>query len=297
MPRRSFLVYRQPPSLPPAAAMAAQREVFIVGVARTPIGNISGSLASLSAPALGAVSIREALRRARVAPAEVQEVFMGNVLTANVGQAPARQAARAAGIPDACVCTTVNKVCASGAKAIILAAQVRERKSTQQQQHRTLPHLRVALTHARAQSIILGTADVAVAGGMESMSNAPYVLPKARAGMRLGHGEVVDSVIKDGLWDPYGNVHMGICAEQCSRCARVAAARARARVASKAQRGSQLLTGRGAAGSTASAALRKTRTRWKAMRVLRRPLLPARLRTRWSPWKCRAAARALRRRL
>ena len=107
--------------------MAAQREVFIVGVARTPIGNISGSLASLSAPALGAASIREALRRARVAPAEVQEVFMGNVLTANVGQAPARQAARAAGIPDACVCTTVNKVCASGAKAIILAAQVRER--------------------------------------------------------------------------------------------------------------------------------------------------------------------------
>ena len=91
------------------------------------------------------------------------------------------------------------------------------------------------LTHARAQSIILGTADVAVAGGMESMSNAPYVLPKARAGMRLGHGEVVDSVIKDGLWDPYGNVHMGICAEQCSRCVRGAAARARARVAGKAQ--------------------------------------------------------------
>jgi len=131
--------------------MAAQREVFICGVARTPIGNINGSLASLPAPQLGAVAIREALRRARVAPAEVQEVFMGNVLTANVGQAPARQAryngqraplsaaerltrapsplcarkaARAAGIPDACVCTTVNKVCASGAKAIILAAQV-----------------------------------------------------------------------------------------------------------------------------------------------------------------------------
>ena len=110
--------------------MAAQREVFICGVARTPIGNINGSLASLSAPALGAVSIREALRRARVAPSEVQEVFMGNVLTANVGQAPARQAARAAGIPDTCVCTTVNKVCASGAKAIILAAQARTRTAT-----------------------------------------------------------------------------------------------------------------------------------------------------------------------
>lgn len=108
--------------------MAAQREVFICGVARTPIGNINGSLASLSAPALGALSIREALARARVSPAEVQEVFMGNVLTANVGQAPARQAARAAGIPDSCVCTTVNKVCASGAKAIILAAQARQQQ-------------------------------------------------------------------------------------------------------------------------------------------------------------------------
>jgi acetyl-CoA C-acetyltransferase len=212
--------------------MAAQREVFICGVARTPIGNINGSLASLSAPALGALSIREALARARVSPAEVQEVYMGNVLTANVGQAPARQAARAAGIPDSCVCTTVNKVCASGAKAIILAAQARPSSSRLGAFAlvRCCPHARCA-----TQSIILGTAEVAVAGGMESMSNAPYLLPKARAGMKMGHGEVVDAVIKDGLWDPYGNVHMGICAEKCSRCAN-AAKRGRAESAESAQR-------------------------------------------------------------
>ncbi len=105
----------------------AGREVFICGSARTPIGTLNSALASLSAPQLGAAAIREALRRAGVAPSEVQELFMGNVLTANVGQAPARQAALAAGIPEACVCTTVNKVCASGTKAIILAAQVRAR--------------------------------------------------------------------------------------------------------------------------------------------------------------------------
>ena len=182
--------------------MSASREVFICGAARTPFGKLGGSLAALPAPALGAAAIREALRRARVAPGEVQELFMGNVLSGNVGQAPARQAALAAGVPQSCVCTTVNKVCASGAKAVILAAQ----------------------------SIMLGTADVVVAGGMESMSNAPYYLPRVRQGLRMGHSDVVDAVIKDGLWDPYGNVHMGMCAELCSRCA--AARRASRRVQS-----------------------------------------------------------------
>ncbi len=168
----------------------ADVEVFICGAARTPMGNLNGSLSSMTAPALGAVALKEALRRARVPPEAVQEAYFGCVLTGNVGQAPARQVALAAGLPTSVVCTTVNKVCASGTKAVILAAQ----------------------------SLKLGACDVAVAGGCESMSNAPYYLPKARAGLRLGHGEVVDGVIKDGLWDPYGNVHMGVCAELCSRC-------------------------------------------------------------------------------
>jgi hypothetical protein len=266
--------------------MAAQREVFICGVARTPIGNINGSLASLSAPALGALSIREALARARVSPAEVQEVYMGNVLTANVGQAPARQAARAAGIPDSCVCTTVNKVCASGAKAIILAAQARSSSS------RFYACALVRSPHARCatQSIILGTAEVAVAGGMESMSNAPYLLPKARAGMKMGHGEVVDAVIKDGLWDPYGNVHMGICAEKCSRCAN-AAKRGSAESAERAAC-FVALTWRCRTETTASGGLRRTRTLLRATRARRRPSRPARFPTSWWQWKWRAAARA-----
>ena len=163
------------------------RDVFICGAARTPIGNLNGSLSSLSAPQLGALAVADALRRARVAPSEVEELLLGCVLTAGVGQAPARQACRAAGLPDSVVCTTVNKVCASGAKAILLAAQA-----------------------------IQSGADVVVAGGMESMSNCPYYI-RARQGLRLGHSQALDGVIHDGLWDPYGNQHMGACAELCGR--------------------------------------------------------------------------------
>ncbi|MCO5567301.1 hypothetical protein L7F22_020991 [Adiantum nelumboides] len=164
------------------------RDVCIVGVARTPMGSLSGSLSSLPATKLGSIAIQGALNRAGVHPELVEEVFFGNVLSANVGQAPARQAALGAGIPHSVVCTTVNKVCASGMKAMMLAAQ----------------------------SIQLGHNDVVVAGGMESMSNAPYYLPKARQGYRLGHGEVVDGMMKDGLWDVYNDCGMGVCAELCA---------------------------------------------------------------------------------
>ena len=165
-------------------------DVYIVGSARTPIGVLNGSLAQVSAVQLGAVAVREALARARVPAAEVQELYLGNVLSAGIGQAPARQVALGAGLKESTVCTTVNKVCASGLKAVILAAQ----------------------------SIALGACDVAVAGGAESMSNCPYYLTGARAGLRMGNSVAVDGVIHDGLWDPYGNKHMGACAETCSRC-------------------------------------------------------------------------------
>lgn len=164
------------------------REVYIVSVARTPIGSFGGALASFSAPRLGAIVIKEAVKRAGIKPADVQEVYMGNVLTANVGQAPAKQANIYAGLPDTIPCTTVNKVCASGMKAIMLAAQ----------------------------SILLGDNDVVVAGGMESMSNVPYYLDKARNGYRLGHGNVIDGIVKDGLWDVYKDFHMGNAAEICA---------------------------------------------------------------------------------
>eukprot|EP00250_Pteridium_aquilinum_P008683 c18131_g1_i1 orf=337-1557(-) len=164
------------------------RDVCIVGVARTPMGSLSGCLSSLAATKLGSIAIQGALNNAGVQPELVEEVFFGNVLSANVGQAPARQAALGAGIPNSVVCTTVNKVCASGMKAMMLAAQ----------------------------SIQLGHNDVVVAGGMESMSNAPYYLPKARQGYRLGHGEVVDGMMKDGLWDVYNDCGMGVCAEICA---------------------------------------------------------------------------------
>ncbi|RVW87175.1 putative acetyl-CoA acetyltransferase, cytosolic 2 [Vitis vinifera] len=150
------------------------RDVCIVGVARTPMGGFLGSLSSLSATKLGSIAIRE--------------VFFGNVLSANLGQAPARQAALGAGIPNSVVCTTINKVCASGMKAIMFAAQ----------------------------SIQLGVNDVVVAGGMESMSNAPKYLVCARNGSRLGHDTIVDGMIKDGLWDVYNDFGMGICAEICA---------------------------------------------------------------------------------
>ncbi len=164
------------------------REVVIVGAARTPIGAFQGALAKLTAPQLGAVAIKAALERAGVSPDQVSETIMGCVLQAGVGQAPARQAAIFAGLPDTVPAVTINKVCGSGLKAVI----------------------------AGAQAIALGDAEVVVAGGMESMSNAPYLSPNMRGGARMGHVELKDALVHDGLWDVYGNVHMGLCAEECS---------------------------------------------------------------------------------
>jgi len=164
------------------------REVVIVGAARTPMGAFLGSLASVPAPMLGAVAIRAALERAGVGPESVDEVVLGNVLQAGVGQAPARQAAIFAGLPEKTPCWTLNKVCGSGLKAVI----------------------------AGAQAIALGDADVVVAGGMESMSNVPYYDRSTRTGARMGNVELVDGMIHDGLWDVYGQQHMGMCAEHCA---------------------------------------------------------------------------------
>ena len=165
------------------------KEIVIVGFARTPIGSFQGSLASFTAPKLGAHAIQAALARAGVKPEQVSEVIMGNVLTAGVGQAPARQAMLAAGIPNSVPALTINKVCGSGMKAIMLAVQ----------------------------AIQSGESDIVVAGGQESMSNAPYLMPAARNGFRMGNSQVVDSMIHDGLWDPYSNQHMGNCGELCAR--------------------------------------------------------------------------------
>ncbi|GKA63314.1 acetyl-CoA acetyltransferase, cytosolic 1-like protein [Tanacetum coccineum] len=164
------------------------RDVCIVGVARTPIGDFLGSLSSLSATTLGSLAIHSALQRASVPPNLVQEIFFGNVLSANLGQAPARQAALGAGIPHSVVCTTINKVCSSGMKAVMIAAH----------------------------SIQVGANDVVVAGGMESMSNVPKYLPNSRKGLRLGHESVVDGMVKDGLWDVYNDFGMGVCGELCA---------------------------------------------------------------------------------
>ncbi len=163
--------------------------VVIVSAARTPIGGFLGDLKSLAAPELGAVAIRAAVERAGLKPEAIQEVIMGNVLPAGQGQAPARQAALGAGLPPAAGCMTINKVCGSGMKAAMLAHDL----------------------------ITLGTNDIMVAGGMESMSNAPYLLPKARAGYRLGHGEVKDHMFLDGLEDAYDRGRlMGTFAEDCA---------------------------------------------------------------------------------
>jgi acetyl-CoA C-acetyltransferase len=162
------------------------KEVVLVGACRTPIAKFQGSLAGFRAPDLGALAIAEALRRAGVPADAVDEVIMGNVLQAGLGQNPARQAARKAGIPDRVGAFTVNKVCGSGLKSVMLAAQ----------------------------AIRAGDAEVIVAGGMESMSNAPYLLPEARAGVRLGHGKLIDSMVWDGLWDIYNDFHMGITGEK-----------------------------------------------------------------------------------
>lgn len=159
--------------------------VYILSACRTPIGKFQGALGGFRAPELGAVAIAEALRRAGVGPEQVDEVIMGNVLQAGVGQNPARQAARKAGIPDSVPPFTVNKVCGSGLKAVMLAAQ----------------------------SIKAGDNRLVVAGGMESMTQAPYLVPSARAGARLGHAQMVDAMIFDGLWDIYSDQHMGLTGE------------------------------------------------------------------------------------
>ena len=165
------------------------RDVVIVSGARTPIASFQGALSALSAPELGAVAIKAALERAGVDAADVSEVIMGEVLSAGVGQAPARQAAIKAGLPTSVPCMTINKVCGSGLKAVMLARQ----------------------------AIAAGDAEVVVAGGMESMTNAPYVLPTARGGMRMGNQTAVDAMIHDGLWDPYGNQHMGNFGDLCAK--------------------------------------------------------------------------------
>ena len=164
-------------------------EVVIISAVRTPIGSFGGSLSSLSATELGAAAIKAAVERAGIKSDQIDEVFMGNVLQAGVGQAPARQASIFAGIPDTVPCTTVNKVCASGMKSIMLAAQ----------------------------SIALGDNEIVIAGGMESMSNVPYYLPKARTGYRLGDGIITDGLVSDGLTDVYSETHMGNAAELCAK--------------------------------------------------------------------------------
>src|SRR6266702_1466047 len=163
----------------------SERTAVIVGAVRTPTGKFLSNLASFTAPQLGAIAIKEVVRRSGIAPDALDEVIMGNVVSAGVGQAPARQAAIHAGLPDELPAFTVNKVCGSGLKAVMLAAQ----------------------------AIRAGDAQAFVAGGMESMSNAPYLLPKARTGYRMGDGKLVDSVVNDGLWCAFENIHMGNAAE------------------------------------------------------------------------------------
>lgn len=163
------------------------KEVVIVSATRTPIGSFGGSLNQFSATQLGGFAIKAAVEKAGLKPEDIEEVYMGNVLSANLGQAPATQAAKFAGLPDL-PATTINKVCASGTKAIMLAAQ----------------------------SIANGDHEIMVAGGMESMSNVPYYLDKARNGYRLGHGQLTDGLVKDGLWDVYNDYHMGSAAELCA---------------------------------------------------------------------------------
>src|SRR5688572_18395429 len=163
------------------------KEIVILGGARTPIGSFMGTLSSLPAPRLGAIAIKCALENSGIQADAVEQVLMGNVLQAGVGQAPARQAGIYAGIPVTSGAVTINKVCGSGMKAVMYAAN----------------------------DIRCGDYEIAVAGGMESMSNAPYALPQARTGYRMGNGKMLDLMIHDGLWDPYGDKHMGNCAETC----------------------------------------------------------------------------------
>ena len=165
------------------------KEAVIVSAVRTPIGGYMGSLSSLKATELGAIAIKEAINRAGIKGEDVSEVIMGCVLPAGLGQAPARQEAIYAGLPETVPCLTINKVCGSGLKTVMLAEQ----------------------------AIKCGDAEIVVAGGFESMSNAPYYLMKARQGYRMGNGELIDGMIHDGLWDVYNNFHMGNAAELCAR--------------------------------------------------------------------------------
>src|SRR6201994_2153706 len=164
-------------------------EVVIVSAVRTPTGKFQGSLSGSSAVQLGALAVREAVRRSGVAPEQIDECIMGNVVSAGLGQNPGRQAALGAGLPPSVSAMTINKVCGSGLKAVALAAQ----------------------------AIQTGNAEIVVAGGMESMTNAPYLLPQARKGYRLGNSQIVDSVVNDGLWDVYNNYHMGMTGENVAQ--------------------------------------------------------------------------------
>jgi acetyl-CoA C-acetyltransferase len=164
-------------------------DILLAAPVRSAIGTFNGAFAEVPATALGAAVIRASLQRAGISPSEVDEVIMGNVLSAGLGQNPARQAALGAGITPAVSAVTINKVCGSGLKAVMLAAQ----------------------------AIRCGDASIIIAGGMENMSRAPYLLEKARNGYRLGHGQLIDSLIRDGLWDAYTNVHMGTCGEACAK--------------------------------------------------------------------------------
>jgi len=165
------------------------RKVVIVSAKRTPIGSFMGKLSSLKVSELGKIAIQAVLEEVKDNNVKIDEVIMGNVLPAGVGQAPARQAALYAGLPDETECLTINKMCGSGLKAVMLADQ----------------------------AIKCNDADTIIAGGMESMSNAPYLLPGARNGYRLGNNKVIDSMVNDGLWDVYNNIHMGSCAEKCAK--------------------------------------------------------------------------------
>ncbi|MFQ5846859.1 MAG: thiolase family protein [Candidatus Methylomirabilales bacterium] len=163
-------------------------DVIIGSAVRTPIGSFNGTLASVPAPRLGGLVVAEAVRRAHLEPAQVDEVYLGNVVSAGLGMAPARQAAIAAGLPESVGATLINKVCGSALKAVTMASQ----------------------------AIRSGDAEVIVAGGMESMSRAPYLLDKARTGYRLGHGQLIDGMIHDGLWDVLNDRHVGMCGELCA---------------------------------------------------------------------------------
>src|SRR5437868_6220689 len=160
-------------------------DIVIISGVRTPIGKFQGALSDLSAVQLGAIAVREAVNRAKIDPAQVDECIMGNVVSAGLGQNPARQAALGGGLADSTGAMTINKVCGSGLKAVALAAQ----------------------------AVQTGNSDIVVAGGMESMTNAPYLLPNARKGYRLGNGQIVDSMVHDGLWEIYNNYHMGTTGE------------------------------------------------------------------------------------